>query len=119
MLTRPLFVAASAALVRSSLAGAQPALADPAGLAWEPCGDRQGECTTVEVPIDWNDPGGAKTNIAIGRLPATDPQNRIGVLFVAPGRSGRFRHRQLPARTSCRKASCASGSTSSAGTSAG
>ncbi|MEU6270172.1 alpha/beta hydrolase [Saccharopolyspora shandongensis] len=88
MLKRPLLIAASAALVLSSLAGAQTALAGPTGPTWEPCGDRQGECTTVEVPIDWNNPDGAKTNIAIGRLAATDPQNRIGVLFVAPGGPG-------------------------------
>ncbi|MCI2419036.1 alpha/beta hydrolase [Saccharopolyspora sp. K220] len=87
MLKRPLLVAATAALLLSSLAGADTALAEPA-LDWTPCGDLQGECATVQVPIDWNNPDGEKTNIAIGRLPATEPQNRIGVLFVAPGGPG-------------------------------
>ncbi|MER7014039.1 alpha/beta hydrolase [Saccharopolyspora sp. NPDC000359] len=82
----PLYAAASAALVLSSLTGAQPALA--ADLVWEPCGGQQGECTTVEVPLDWEDPGGEKIEIAVGRLPATEPQNRIGVLFAAPGGPG-------------------------------
>ncbi|MEV0703457.1 alpha/beta hydrolase [Saccharopolyspora sp. NPDC050389] len=88
MLNRPLLGAASVALVLSLAPGVNTALAEPAALAWEPCGDLQGECTSVEVPIDWNNPEGEKTNIAIGRLPATEPQNRIGVLFVAPGGPG-------------------------------
>ncbi|WP_246472102.1 alpha/beta fold hydrolase [Saccharopolyspora phatthalungensis] len=85
---RLLFATASAALVLFSLTRGQSALSQPARLAWEPCGDGQGEFGTVEVPIDWDDPDGAKTQIAIGRLRATEPQNRIGVLFVAPGGPG-------------------------------
>ncbi|MDA3647765.1 alpha/beta hydrolase [Saccharopolyspora indica] len=84
----PLYAAASAALVLSTLTGAQPALAGGSDLAWEPCGEQQGECTSVEVPLDWQDPDGTKIEIAIGRLPATEPENRIGVLFAAPGGPG-------------------------------
>ncbi|GAA4834749.1 alpha/beta hydrolase [Saccharopolyspora rosea] len=84
MLTRSSWCAAAVALTLPSFAGA--AAATPGTLSWQPCG--QGECSSVEVPVDWSHPDGAKMDIAIGRLPATDPQHRIGVLFVPPGGPG-------------------------------
>jgi pimeloyl-ACP methyl ester carboxylesterase len=61
---------------------------------WGSCirfiGDTSGvltaECTTVSVPIDYADPGGAQVQLAVIRIPATGP--RIGALFVNPGGPG-------------------------------
>ena len=81
--------AATAMLALTTLFGAAPAVAEPApALSWTPCGDRQGECATVSVPVDHAEPGGARMDVAIGRLPATAPAKRIGVLFIAPGGPG-------------------------------
>lgn len=44
------------------------------------------ECAAVEVPIDYDDPDGAKAKIAMLRLPATG--EKIGSLFVNPGGPG-------------------------------
>jgi pimeloyl-ACP methyl ester carboxylesterase len=46
------------------------------------------ECGAVEVPLDYGDPGGRRFDIAIARLPATDPANRLGTLFLNPGGPG-------------------------------
>lgn len=54
---------------------------------WSDCG--QGfECTTVTVPLDYDEPGGAQIELAVRRHPATDPEHRIGSLFVNPGGPG-------------------------------
>ncbi|MGW4215324.1 alpha/beta hydrolase [Lentzea sp. NPDC004789] len=69
-----------------ALTGTAEASAAP---AWSPCREGEpGECATVQVPVDWNNPGGEKVGVAIGRLKATEPERRIGVLFVAPGGPG-------------------------------
>ncbi|MCP3804093.1 alpha/beta hydrolase [Allokutzneria sp. A3M-2-11 16] len=69
--------------VWTSAAGA----AEPIG--WTECGTEfKGECAEIEVPIDWAKPTGEKFKLAIGRLPALDPQKRIGVLFAGPGGPG-------------------------------
>lgn len=74
-------------------AGAAP----PAGPArqaieWQPCApdqpDQPGQCGTIQVPVDWAHPHGATFPLAIGRLPATDPAHRIGVLMADPGGPG-------------------------------
>ncbi|MET8763862.1 alpha/beta hydrolase [Lentzea sp. NPDC004782] len=84
---RRLFVSALVPVVAMSvLAGAGEASAAP---AWSPCQEgKPGECATVQVPVDWNNPSGEKVGVAIGRLKATEPEHRIGVLFVAPGGPG-------------------------------
>ena len=46
------------------------------------------ECATVQVPLDYSDPGAASIGIAIVRLPASDPANKIGSLFFNPGGPG-------------------------------
>jgi len=43
-------------------------------------------CTTVTVPVDAADPGGAKANLAVIRIPASG--TRVGALFVNPGGPG-------------------------------
>jgi pimeloyl-ACP methyl ester carboxylesterase len=46
------------------------------------------QCSTVLVPLDYRDPGGRKIEIAVSRLPSTDPAKRRGVLLVNPGGPG-------------------------------
>ena len=53
---------------------------------WVPCGDI--ECGTVQVPADYEDPSLGTISIAINRVSAADPGNRLGVLLVNPGGPG-------------------------------
>ena len=53
-------------------------------LAWQPCGNGA-ECTSIEVPVDWNRPGGRKITLAFARHRASDPATRIGTLVFQPG----------------------------------
>lgn len=46
------------------------------------------ECATVEVPVDYRDPGGPKLSIAVLRAPAKDPASRLGAVVVNPGGPG-------------------------------
>jgi pimeloyl-ACP methyl ester carboxylesterase len=59
------------------------------GIAWTPCAeDATAECGTVSVPVDWADPGGARIDLALVRLRATEPAERIGALVDVPGGPG-------------------------------
>jgi pimeloyl-ACP methyl ester carboxylesterase len=59
-------------------------------IQWQSCGeDFPGiDCATVKVPLDYDRPNGAKTDIAISRFPASDQANKIGTLFLNPGGPG-------------------------------
>ncbi|MFI5936404.1 alpha/beta hydrolase [Actinoplanes sp. NPDC051494] len=46
------------------------------------------ECATTELPLDYDEPRGATTEIALLRIKAKDQKNRIGSLFVNPGGPG-------------------------------
>src|SRR5262245_30201096 len=46
------------------------------------------ECGTVKVPLDYSNPGVGAVSIAVVRLPATDPANKIGSIFFNPGGPG-------------------------------
>ena len=50
--------------------------------------DANVQCATVRVPLDPSRPGGEKISLFVSRRPATDPTQRIGVLFVNPGGPG-------------------------------
>jgi len=57
---------------------------------WAPCG---GEfvglgCGTAAVPLDYDRPRGKTIPIALARVPASNPANRIGTVFVNPGGPG-------------------------------
>lgn len=56
-------------------------------LAWTDCGDGF-ECATASVPMDYDEPRGEQIELALVRLPATDPEQRIGSLFTNPGGPG-------------------------------
>ena len=57
-------------------------------LDWQPCGDDGLECASLQVPVDYDNPGGETIEIKIDRYPATDPAKRIGVLLSNPGGPG-------------------------------
>lgn len=42
-------------------------------------------CGTVQVPLDYGNPGGAKIDVAVSKLPATKRGKRHGVLLLNPG----------------------------------
>lgn len=61
------------------------------GVTWRPCFQEEGpdfECATVKVPLDYDHPRGRRIGLALVRLPAADPDNRIGSLFINPGGPG-------------------------------
>ena len=67
-----------------------PAPNEVAPLDWTSCfGANSGlECADLPVPLDYGDPSGAQLPIALIRLPATDPADRIGSVIVNPGGPG-------------------------------
>ncbi len=82
-----------------ALSAAAQAAASPRGystspmvptLKWAPCGDQfpSTECATAMVPLDYDKPTGATTQIALARIPAANQANRIGSVFVNPGGPG-------------------------------
>ncbi|MFD0539044.1 alpha/beta fold hydrolase [Actinomadura luteofluorescens] len=56
-------------------------------LDWYKCYDTA-ECATVRLPLDYDDPKGATTEIAVLRVRARNAKKRIGSLFVNPGGPG-------------------------------
>ena len=75
-------------------AGEPPAATPPPELPWAGCGltavavTAGVQCASVPVPLDHDDPAGAQIDIALARVPATDPAQRIGSLFFNPGGPG-------------------------------
>lgn len=67
-----------------------------ASLTWGPCAAAAGagadtsrlECAALPVPLDYDDPAGEQIVIGMNRLPARDPQQRIGALIFNPGGPG-------------------------------
>lgn len=57
-------------------------------LGWEDCGSGY-ECTTVQAPLDWDDPTAGAIELAVKRSPATgSADERLGSLLVNPGGPG-------------------------------
>jgi pimeloyl-ACP methyl ester carboxylesterase len=76
-------------LAALGVAWAAPAAAHAAStVAWRPCFEAPLQCATAHVPLDYQRPGGEQIAIALARLPAADPQRRIGSLFINPGGPG-------------------------------
>ena len=74
-----------AALLAAGAMSAGDAQAAP--LDWTPCDDGF-QCATAQVPLDYDKPAGPKLSLALIRLPASDPAQRIGTLFTNPGGPG-------------------------------
>ncbi|WP_131736610.1 alpha/beta hydrolase [Actinomadura roseirufa] len=56
-------------------------------LGWYKCYD-YAECATVRLPLDYDDPKGPTTEVAVLRVKARKAKQRIGSLFVNPGGPG-------------------------------
>lgn len=76
---------------------AEPSSSVPEGLdafydqtvEWRPCkGSTRDLCGTVTAPVDYDEPRGARVEIALRKVPAGDPAARRGTLFVNPGGPG-------------------------------
>ena len=59
-------------------------------LTWKACRDRapRAECTTVKLPLDYDTPRGASVTIALLRMKARKPAQRISSLLLNPGGPG-------------------------------
>jgi pimeloyl-ACP methyl ester carboxylesterase len=55
-------------------------------LDWSACGSNQ--CTKLTVPLDYAHPDGRTLRLAVLKVPAGDPQRKIGDLVVNPGGPG-------------------------------
>ncbi|WP_430785181.1 alpha/beta hydrolase [Actinoplanes sp. G11-F43] len=56
-------------------------------VAWSACFETA-ECATVKLPLDYDRPRGATTDVGLLRIKARDQANRIGSLFLNPGGPG-------------------------------
>ncbi|WPB87787.1 alpha/beta hydrolase [Streptomyces malaysiensis] len=86
-----LSVAALLGLTGTTAAAPRSSSAPVPKIDWQSCGELKladFQCATVEVPTDYDNPDGETTTIALTRLPATNPERRIGSLFTNPGGPG-------------------------------
>ncbi|OIJ94847.1 alpha/beta hydrolase [Streptomyces colonosanans] len=96
--TRAAWIAVSAALLGLSAPLTTSVSASAAGpsarssLDWTKCEgsglDPRQECASVEVPMDYAEPGGRKIAIVISRIPSEKPAARRGALLLIPGGPG-------------------------------
>jgi len=77
-------------LAESDLAATSFAHVKVPPLTWRACGEAfpNAECAAAWVPLDYDRPLGAKTAIALARIPASDPKQKIGSVFINPGGPG-------------------------------
>ena len=72
--------------------GESPAPATPVvdvydqDLVWEQCGEL--DCATIQVPVNWDEPHGDTTGLALNRHQAAGGGERIGSLLINPGGPG-------------------------------
>lgn len=89
--SRPVVVLFTLLLAVGSLLAATPAEAGHARIHWKPCYAEFGpgfECGVLRVPLDHQRPHGRRITLALLRLPASDPSQRIGSLVFIPGGPG-------------------------------
>ncbi|WP_433389437.1 alpha/beta hydrolase [Micromonospora sp. KLBMP9576] len=89
---RGLAVAAAVAVLASGMPSPAPVSAAPAaalpGIAWQACADdRDAQCGTLSLPVDWDRPSGHRFTLHLARRVTTDPA-RIGSLIFGPGGPG-------------------------------
>jgi pimeloyl-ACP methyl ester carboxylesterase len=83
----PAALAAVATLIALLALLAGPAGATEGPIAWTPCGTGA-ECGTLDVPRDYADPDGPAIAMPVTRIPASDPEHRIGSLVLNYGGPG-------------------------------
>jgi pimeloyl-ACP methyl ester carboxylesterase len=69
---------------------ARPASPKVPSIEWQHCRSDlpRIECAVAKVPLDYDEPRGATTQIALARVPADPAAGRIGSVFVNPGGPG-------------------------------
>ncbi|MGH2632193.1 MAG: alpha/beta fold hydrolase, partial [Tepidiformaceae bacterium] len=78
----------------SALGGGDAGAAAPAAqqaastLNWQNCQPSGYQCATLTVPLDYSDASKGTIKLALTRLPATNPSDRIGSLLSDPGGPG-------------------------------
>jgi pimeloyl-ACP methyl ester carboxylesterase len=79
----------------SAAPGGKPALSSPIRLNWSPCfrdvsafTETAYQCALGNVPLDYDSPQGATIGLSLVRVPARDPANKIGTIFLNPGGPG-------------------------------
>ena len=79
----------------SAAPGAKPAVSSPERLNWSPCfrdvsafTETAYQCGLANVPLDYDAPNGASIGLSLVRIPARDPANKIGTIFLNPGGPG-------------------------------
>ena len=81
---------ASVAAAQGPAIGARAAALTPM-VHWSACAHgipAPFQCATEPVPLDYRHPDGPKISLALMRLPAADPSERIGSLFIDFGGPG-------------------------------
>jgi hypothetical protein len=63
-----------------------PTLPPPPPIEWSDCDGWQ--CAEFTVPLDYANPAASELTLALTRLPASNPDARIGSLFYNPGGPG-------------------------------
>src|SRR4051812_18214863 len=90
LITAVAVVAIGAPVVPASAGTASgPDAVAVASPAWTDCTDGF-QCASIKAPLDYDHPRGRQIDLAMIKLPATDPAHRIGSLFInfgGPGRS--------------------------------
>jgi pimeloyl-ACP methyl ester carboxylesterase len=72
-------------------AGSAAIVPQASTLHWQACGGQLAglQCATLQVPLNYADPGGRKISIALSMVPATaPPAEQQGVMLVNPGGPG-------------------------------
>jgi hypothetical protein len=85
-ITAALSVTLLAPPAQAAPSASRSAIAAPA-VSWSPCRDGF-QCATVPAPLDYGDPQGVQIGISVIRLPAGEPDQRIGSLLLNPGGPG-------------------------------
>ncbi len=68
---------------------AEARLRSPPKMNWSACQDAPNtECAGLEVPVDPTRPDGVQLSLRLGRVLATDPTRKKGVLLLIPGGPG-------------------------------
>ena len=64
--------------------------ASPGNIAWHSCEGNPADvdCAQVQVPLDWNQSNGPEITLAVARHRASQPNERIGSMFVNFGGPG-------------------------------
>jgi pimeloyl-ACP methyl ester carboxylesterase len=89
--TAPGASASGAAAAPVAAAGSAAIVPRASALNWQPCtGQLAGlQCASLQVPLNYADPGGRKITIALSMVPATAPAaQQQGVMLVNPGGPG-------------------------------